>query len=475
MSSRQLARMGLSVSALGSCPTGETLFVMTSAHFESVVSSRSFLRLDSVLFGLDLAHMGLPPSLQAPAQPDMLMLAPDPLKLGSMMLLQQLACYDPSPFMVEIVRFGFSILVSGAMHLGFPLFLRSHGHSGLAASMPKVSQPGLPTSTHSLACAGFALSVLCRAHLGFPLVLRSMSRSGALLSLSGMGRAEPLLPALDFATPASSISLHSFIRAASSVLIPDTAHLGLLLPSRSSSRLSPSVLLFDYLALDSMLPPQIWSRCSLSLPVYGRARAGLSALATDMASAESSVSVRSFAAVCRSASILNCAHFGPMLSLQSSACFELVLFVFAYGHFASSMLTQAYTRLDSASSVLGVYHIPAGATVDAELTAGSTLSTDTTAGFLGSILLAIGLAQLGPPSPVRSFACLDLALSVIGAGETGLAASIRNHVRPGFRSSSFGKTRTGCRETVPVIDAAHADLSVSPHTFTRPDFAVPAP
>ena len=270
----------------------------------------------------------------------------------------------------------------------------------------------------------------------------------------------------------------------SSLLLVDCSHTGPLLFLRSSacpdSLLSP----FNFVDLGLALPLHTMSRSGPVVPISGKQMAFLLPVSDNM-DLESSLSIQSFFRLGLSLLLLDFTKSDPSAFLKSSSHSELFVFITGLtradlcfslpvldkAHFGFLMLLQSMVQLEFALLVLDFLHLGFSTSARSMTCAGFALPTPGIARVdFVSTLLVIDHAQLGSLVFLQSFARPDLL--TLPPDVTGLDLSIllQSLVHSAFTTSVFSCTAMGF--SLFLLDMALIDLFMSLQSPARLDSSV---
>lgn len=300
------------------------------------------------LFGF--AALEFPPSLRAAARPD-------------------------SP-VTGCVCSELLIPVSDTELLEFLMFVQSFARSDLALFVFDLSTPGLLPSSHSRGRFESSLPMLTVASLGPPLLIFDNNPPGSLLSVHSTSRLDFVLSVPDVGHLDSSVSLRSFACLGLAFLLCDFASLGFSVFLQASTqpaslllvcgKLQPgsSISAFHEGLLGSSSSLQSLSRADSPSSVLNSAEPDFStslqqhawhgllpfacgmscseflALILDLLHSDFPLPPRALAKFGSSILVVDLTATGSLMLAQSSARGDLVLFMFDFVNFGSSLLTR---------------------------------------------------------------------------------------------------------------------------------------
>ena len=196
---------------------GAALSTHGFARVELVMPVLGKVRLEVLLFALDLTGLGALVALRSPGCSGLLMPAPDPLHPDAFLLARSVGRSGPATSAMMRVRMGSSLLALDPAH------------------------PGSTPSAHSFASSGP------------PMLLKSFSCMGTAFLLCGIGCFAPSLSAPDCAHPDLMTSVRSFSKVEFMMLVPDLLQTGFLLLPRSHTYMEPALPTFGMIRTGSML------------------------------------------------------------------------------------------------------------------------------------------------------------------------------------------------------------------------------
>ena len=216
---------------------GVSVLVLYGAGPGPALPSQSFARTGLALSVVDFLQSGFfLPSRSClclePVSP-----ASDPAKVDSTSPLHQSSQVDLPALLagfacVESVSL---LSVVDAVHLDFPLSLRSMSHAALCVLVPELANTGLCPLLRSWARIDSTVPVSKRAHPGSLTALQSMACAGLTSTAVGVARLDLVVLATSIANSDALLSPRSLTQAASSVPMPHTMGLGSLPSSHGFS------------------------------------------------------------------------------------------------------------------------------------------------------------------------------------------------------------------------------------------------
>ena len=278
---------------------GAPVLVLSGAGSGSALPSQSFARTGLALFVVDFLHSGFFLPLRSCLCLESASPASDPAKVDSTSPLHQFSQVD-----MPVLLAGFACVESvslpsvvDAVHLGFPLSLRSMSHAALCVLVPELANTGLPSLLRSWARIDSTVPVSKHAHPGSTAALQSVACTGLTSTVLGVARLDLALLATSIANSDAMLSLRSLTQAASSVSVPHTMGLGSLPSSQGFSGAGFAIPPLGLSWLGSVFPlPVIASAQPGPVPSpRSCAKAGFPASALGVAGPEVSLPLRSSA------------------------------------------------------------------------------------------------------------------------------------------------------------------------------------
>ena len=441
---KSFAHSGSAVLVLELVAPGSPLPYRSFAHVGLAAPIPGTSRIGSV-FALPVVDTAMPgslPSAHSPGRAGPVAPALDPLRPGSSSSIQSFsrlgfaassagivrpgpvsspsvtdaATLDPLLFSHACSRSESVLLVPEHATSGSPLSLRSMAKPAslvlifgkcveLSMSISELGHPDSPLLLRSLAQLSLPILAPDLAHFGLSMLLRSSSKPGSMTSFFGLSRMGSVssLPAFDDAMMGSSLPSRSFMRPNFTIPISDHKTVGSAMPPRASARVDPGVFAFQ------------------------AARPSVSAPASDLAHAEPSLPLRSFAYLGLAPLILDRTHLDPSSPAQSFA--RVGSTVFAFGLTCMGFLFSP--------------PVPDGS-------------------FVGSPLPPRSLARHGSPAPALEFM------------KPESSPLLRSSCKLDLMASLFGLVRIGSLSLLPATDDTMLGPSLSPRSFAHSEPFLPA-
>ena len=329
------------------------------------------------------------------------------------------------PLVLDSLRLGLSMLSQSMAPLGFTF--SAMGLSRMELLLPALDSTvfGSSPPLRSFVCLGLLVSMCDAAHLGFPLLVRAVTCSDFTLSAWGVQAIGSLffLPVIDYSYPDSSALPHSVSCSDSFLFVLDSLHLGFFVLFQSSARIGLAMPAFDFLRPDPLLLAHSFAHVGFAVLIAGLARCGsvssplvIEKFHLDLLSLLQSIGKLGFSSLA-----FDPLHLGPVVSMQSHTCHELILPVWGMA------------------------------------SAGSVFS-----------LLVMECAHTGLSLLVRSMICMNLAASALDFLRLGLMPFSRAFAHCDFFLLMCGTSRGG---SLPVLDFLHPGLCLFPHSFSKMELA----
>eukprot|EP00435_Cladocopium_sp_Y103_P017968 s3069_g4.t1 len=314
VSLKDLSRLSFFSPVFDHSKPGVSTLLQQFAHIDASMLSIYLMRLDCGVLLVDLIRLEVLTSLRRPSHLELLLLLCKANQLGVLLLARSLQRLDSFVFIARMLHAEVLPLLRSPK--GLESFLSTFGASrpGLVSSpfVSEFSLADLPMSARHSSWLGLALVTAVFSHLGLLIFLHGSGQVEILILPLACLRPGILLPVLSavgsalllqsLVWPGSFLPLGSVGQSGSSSFSFSSAQLGLLLPLRSMIYLDFSLLAF------CMSPGAV-----RSLPAISSEHL------------EFSVLLQSSSRPGAILSAIISTSSGPLLSLQSSACVELVI------------------------------------------------------------------------------------------------------------------------------------------------------
>lgn len=435
--------------------------------------------------------------------------------VGSVILVSGLSCSGSVSFLLAVDTTSF----------GFLMPLRSFAHAGPASLLSGYVTLEPLLFTRSLAQLDLSTFSLGMGRLGPALFVLDSNNSDLFFSIRSLAHADfsPLIS--DVSGTDLFLFIRSFSHLSSSVppiglagigsvfmlLVIDSIHMGLLPLLKSFSYIGSALLALDFLHLDPLLSPRGFTHPGSTFSCFALSRVGLvfSLLVISTASVELTMSARSLAQTDLLVSCVGFSDLGLFTSLKSLAQPDPFLFFFGMARMNSSspaydtalieltlflqslvcsesvsfnfncvslellMLPHNCIRLESVVSTFGLscigfvssLSVLQGCSMDLSLSLRSFSRSE-------FVLSTSDFLHLGSMLFVRSAACLDFPLSMVGivcADSISLVFVVDTvNIALTFFARSFGYLKLAAF----VLDFLRPGSSTLVRSFARIDFPV---
>eukprot|EP00913_Durusdinium_trenchii_P009304 g8743.t1 len=434
---------------------------------------------------------------------------------GSSLFLHTMARFGPCVFASDFFRLGFVlpshshsqvdlvVLVMGLSCLGFVSTLSVIESTLLdsvlsAQSLVQLDLPSLAlqfahlgslTSPRSFACLGLVASLFGSLRLGFTVLMSDATSFGLAPLLRSFAQLGPAILVFDF----TSFELPMLLRGlmllvlgltrAGFVFSPsvvDTANLGSAPLPRSFSHPGLAALILGFEHLESSVSLRCFACLEFSCSVLGLLRMGLPLLVLDSAPPGFSSSVQSSTCSESLPFILGFGQVEPLMPLRSHACLDLPVFllglsriglvfmlpVFEKVSFGSNLPLRSFAWSGSATLVVGFSHSNSSSSLRGFACAGPAISV-LGSSCLSSSPFVLDFVTVGFLTPTRSVSRMDLAMFALQVAHVGLPLFLRGYVWLGSQLLVMGMSRVGSIFVLPVMEGTKLGFATFLHSFAR--------